>query len=70
MIGDGSDITAVELYYNTPAGYKYKYARYKVSVSGNSAYYREQVDRERGCGMDGYGGEKKNGIDKIQMKIS
>ena len=70
VIGDGSDITAVELYYNTPAGYKYKYARYKVSVSGNSAYYPEQVDTQRGSGMDGYAGDKKNAIDKIQVKIS
>lgn len=70
VIGDGSDILAVELYYNTPSGYNYKYATYRVSVNGKSGYYSEQRDNEKKSGMDGYAGDKKNAIDKIQVKIS
>lgn len=66
VIGDGSAITAIELYYNTPSGYKYKYAMYKVSVIGNPNYYAIQRDTEKVSGMDGYAGDKKNGIDKFQ----
>ena len=70
VIGDGSEILAVELYYNTPAGYNYKYAKYKVSVKGKSGYYPEQRDNETGSGMDGYAGDKKNAVDKLQAWIA
>ncbi len=69
VIGDGSEILAVELYYNTPSGYNYKYAKYKVSVKGKSGYYPEQRDNETGSGMDGYAGDKKNAVDKFQAWI-
>ena len=69
VIGDGSEILAVELYYNTPSGYNYKYVKYKVSVKGKSGYYLEQRDNETGSGMDGYAGDKKNAVDKFQAWI-
>lgn len=70
VVGDGSDILAVEIYYNTPSGYNYKFARYKVSVGGNNSYYAVQIDNSTASGMDGYAGDKKNAIDKIQAWIS
>ena len=38
VLGDGSDILAVQLYYITPSGYEYKKAYYRVSVLGNSNF--------------------------------
>ncbi len=68
-LGDGSDILAVELYYTTPSGYAYKEVNYRVSVKGNNSFYAKQVDNKKGSGMDGYAGDKKNFVDKIQMWI-
>ena len=70
VLGDGSDILAVQLYYITPSGYAYKKAYYRVSVLGNNNFYSAQIDDETGSGMDGYAGDKKNAVDKLQAWIA
>ncbi|HIZ81837.1 MAG TPA: N-acetylmuramoyl-L-alanine amidase [Candidatus Mediterraneibacter pullistercoris] len=69
VLGDGSPILAVELYYYTPDGYLYKEVHYCVSVSGNNAFYAKQIDNKKGAGYDGYAGDKRNFIDKFQAWI-
>lgn len=69
VLGDGSDILAVELYYYTPDGYEYQEAAYRVSVKNNSQFYAKQVDNKKGSGMDGYAGDLKNFLDKFQAWI-
>lgn len=69
ILGDGSPITAVELYYFTPDGYNYKEIHYRVSVKNNKSFYAEQVDTLTANGADGYAGDKKNYIDKFQAWI-
>ena len=69
VLGDGSPILAVELYYYTPGGYLYKEVHYCVSVQGNNAFYATQIDDKKGTGFDGYAGDKKNFIDKFQAWI-
>lgn len=69
VLGDGSPIQAVVLYYNTPAGYKYKKAVYCVSGINSELYYPNQVDDETGAGMDGYAGILGVDIDKLMARI-
>lgn len=69
VLGDGSDILAIELYYYTPDGYEYKEVHYRVSVKGNSNFYAKQVDNKKEPGMDGFAGDKKNFVDKFQAWI-
>ena len=69
VLGDGSEILAIELYYYTPDGYMYKEVHYRVSVEGNSSFYTKQVDNQKSDGMDGYAGDKKRFLDKFQAWI-
>ena len=69
ILGDGSEILAVELYYITPEGYKYKMVHYRVSVRDNSNFYSEQIDTLKTNGADGYAGDKKRFVDKFQAWI-
>lgn len=69
VLGDGSEILAIELYYYTPDGYMYKEVHYRVSVEGNSSFYAKQIDDKKASGMDGYAGDMKRFIDKFQAWI-
>lgn len=69
ILGDGSEILAVELYYITPDGYKYKRVHYRVSAQNNPNFYADQVDTLKASGMDGYAGDKYRFIDKFQAWI-
>ena len=69
ILGDGSEILAVELYYITPEGYKYKMVHYRVSVQNNKNFYADQVDTLKASSMDGFAGDKKRFIDKFQAWI-
>ena len=69
VLGDGSEILAIELYYYTPDGYMYKEVHYRVSVRGNNEFYAKQVDNKKGSGMDGHAGDKKRFLDKFQAWI-
>lgn len=69
VLGDGTPIQAVELYYNTPDGYNYQKVHYQVSGINSTAFYSEQVDNEKGSGMDGYAGAIGVNIDKIKAYI-
>ena len=69
VLGDGSPIEAVELYYHTPKGYLYKKVHYHVSASGDLDFYPVQIDNEKEKGMDGYAGKIGEYIDKIQIWI-
>lgn len=69
VLGDGTPIQAVELYYNTPSGYNYQKVHYQVSGINTTAFYSEQVDNEKGNGMDGYAGAIGVNIDKIKAYI-
>lgn len=68
--GNGREIDAVRVYYNTPADYVAKYgyqkAQYRVSpLNGN--YWPWQYDNETGGGQDGYAGAFGYSIDKFQL---
>lgn len=69
VLGDGSPIQAVELYYYTPEGYLYKKIHYRVSSKDNPNFYPEQVDNEKGSNMDGYAGVIGKYADKFQAWI-
>ena len=69
ILGDGSEILAVELYYITPEGYEYQMVHYRVSVRDNSNFYSEQIDTLKTNGADGYAGDKKRFVDKFQAWI-
>ena len=69
ILGDGSEILAVELYYITPEGYEYQMVHYRVSVKNNPNFYSEQIDTLIANGADGYAGDKKRFIDKLQAWI-
>ena len=69
ILGVGSEILAVELYYITPDGYKYKMVHYRVSVQNNKNFYADQVDTLKASGMDGFAGDKYRFIDKFQAWI-
>lgn len=69
VLGDGSPIQAVELYYYTPDGYYYKRIAYRVSSSETIEYYTKQIDNNKNGGMDGYAGKIGTYIDKFQAWI-
>lgn len=69
ILGDGSPILAVELYYITPDGYEYKRVHYRVSVKDNTSFYSEQIDTLETNGADGYAGDKKRYVDKFQAWV-
>lgn len=69
VLGDGSPIQAVELYYYTPDGYNYKKAVYRVSNEESVNYLAEQIDTEKNSTMDGYAGKIGTFIDKFQAWI-
>lgn len=69
VLGDGSPIRAVELYYYTPGGYFYKKIAYRVSDQNHTTFYPVQKDNEKGNGMDGYAGTFNTWIDKFQAWI-
>ena len=69
ILGDGSEILAVELYYITPEGYEYQMIHYRVSVRNNKNFYADQVDTLKASGMDGFAGDKKRFVDKFQAWI-
>ena len=69
VLGDGSPIQAIELYYNTPEGYEYKKVAYCVSGINRETFYPVQHDNETGKGYDGYAGVKGVAVDKFQAWI-
>lgn len=69
VLGDGSNILGLELYYYTPEGYLYKEVHYRASVQGNKSFYAKQVDNKKNNKMDGYAGDLKRFLDKIQIWI-
>ena len=68
--GNGKEIDAVRVYYNTPSDYASKYgyqkAQYRVSPV-NANYYAWQYDNETGGGQDGYAGAFGKAIDRFQL---
>lgn len=68
--GNGREIDAIEVYYNTPSAYANKYgykkAKYRVAVIGRD-YYSWQYDNEKGNGMDGYAGAFGRSMDRFQI---
>ena len=69
VLGDGSPIQAVELYYYTPDGYEYQVVNYRVSSSESKEYYAVQVDNKKNEDMDGYAGKIGTFVDKFQAWI-
>lgn len=69
VVGDGSPIQTIEMEYLTPAGYKYKYAKYCVSDINNESFYPEQIDNQKGNGQDGYAGVIGIAADKMIVEI-
>lgn len=69
VLGDGSPIQAVELYYYTPDGYEYQKVNYRVSSSESKQYYSVQVDNKKNKTMDGYAGKIGTFVDKFQAWI-
>lgn len=69
VLGDGSPIQAIELYYYTPDGYEYQKVNYRVSSSESKEYYSVQVDNEKNKTMDGYAGKIGTFVDKFQAWI-
>lgn len=63
-----NDIDMVEVYYNTPDGYAYKKAKYRVAPIGRD-YYSWQYDNENTNGCDGYAGAAGVSIGKFQIII-
>lgn len=62
------DIDMVEIYYNTPSGYAYKKAKYRVAPIGKN-YYSWQYDNEKTNGCDGYAGSSGVSFGKFQIVI-
>lgn len=69
VLGDGSPIQAIELYYITPDGYTYKRVAYCVSDINHDIFYPVQYDDETGNGQDGYAGVFGVAVDKFQAWI-
>lgn len=71
--GNGKNIEAVEVYYNTPnriaKGLGYLKAKYRVSPV-NRGYYPWQYDNEKTNGQDGYAGCRGIKIDRFQLTLS
>lgn len=70
VAGDGSPILAVRVYYTTPnpAATGYWQAKYRVSNKGK-AYYGWQFDNDTWNGQDGYAGDGRNAIDRLQLSL-
>lgn len=67
--GDGQAIDAIEIYYLTPEEtLPYKRAKYRVAPAGQD-YYPWQYDNEISLNQDGYAGDLKNKIGKVQIVI-
>ena len=62
------DIDMVEIYYNTPSGYAYRKAKYRVAPIGRD-YYSWQYDNEKTNGCDGYAGSSGVSFGKFQIVI-
>ena len=69
VIGDGSPIDAIELYYITPDGYEYKKAVYCASSLEGNEFYPVQYDDEVSDTMDGYAGAMDIPVDKFKAWI-
>lgn len=69
VLGDGSPIQAVQLYYITPNGYAYKKAVYCVSDMNHEIFYPIQNDDEMDAVQDGYAGIKGVAVDKFQAWV-
>lgn len=69
VIGDGSPIDAIELYYITPDGYEYKKAVYCASSLEGDEFYPVQYDDEVSDTMDGYAGAMGIPVDKFKAWI-
>ena len=69
MIGDGSPIEAIELYYDTPEGNECKRVVYAVSSTERDEFYPVQYDDETSYGQDGYAGIPGIPIDKFRAWI-
>lgn len=71
--GNGSEIDAIEVYYNTPERFKkglgYLKAKYRVSPV-NKGYYNWQYDNEKINRQDGYAGSFGRSIDRFQLTLS
>ncbi len=71
--GNGKEIDAVEIYYNTPSdivnSIGYLKAKYRVSPV-NCGYYDFQFDNEKTNGQDGYAGCFGKSIDRLQITLS
>lgn len=71
--GNGAPISAIEVYYETPADVAKQrgYYRAKYRVSPNKGeYYDWQYDDEKSNGQDGYAGTKGIEIDRFQLTVS
>lgn len=69
--GDGSPILAVRIYYTTPKPGETGYwqAKYRVSTKGK-AFYDWQYDNDTWNGQDGYAGDGRNAIDRLQLSLA
>ena len=61
--GNGKVIDAIRVYYYTPNGSAYKYARYRVNN------YSTQIDTSTKNGMDGYAGKYGVPVTKFRLEI-
>ncbi len=68
--GNGKQIDAIRVYYETPSDYARQYgyqkAQYRVSTI-SKAYFDWQFDNETTNGQDGYAGAYGKGIDRFQI---
>ncbi len=69
VIGDGSPIDVVKLYYVTPDGYIYQEAVYCVSSIEGEEFYPVQIDDKVSDTMDGYAGVIGKAMDKFKAWI-
>ena len=63
-----NDIDAIEVYFITPDGYKYKKAKYRLAPIGKD-YYNWQYDNETTNHQDGYAGSFGTSFGKFQLNI-
>ncbi len=63
-----NDIDAIEIYFITPEGYKYKKAKYRLAPIGKD-YYSWQYDNETTNGQDGYAGSFGTSFGRFQLNI-
>lgn len=61
-------ITGLRVYYKSPKSPYYE-AKYRVSVIGSTGYYDYQYDDDTTNGMDGYAGDLKKSIDKVEISL-